>query len=45
VNKSGRGINLMRALAHSLNARLEILNGQPGTIVRFEVPLADHAPQ
>jgi len=49
VNKvthdGGRGINLMRTLAHSLNARLEILNGQPGTIVRFEVPLADHATQ
>jgi len=45
TQKGGLGVGLMRTLAHSLNARLEIFDGQPGYIVRFEVPLSDHPTQ
>lgn len=34
----GAGIDLMRALANSLNAKLEIVDGHPGYTVRFELP-------
>jgi two-component sensor histidine kinase len=35
---SGAGSDLMRALARSLSATLEFLDGHPGRIVRFELP-------
>jgi hypothetical protein len=34
----------MRTLARSLNADLEITDGQAGYLVRFEVPLSDQQP-
>lgn len=40
--QGGTGTSLMRALAQSLNAHLEIVDAQPGYIVRFEVPLSNH---
>jgi len=49
VNKAtqngGTGISLMQTLARSLSAHLEIFDGQPGYIVRLEVPLSDHPTQ
>jgi two-component sensor histidine kinase len=41
----GAGSDLMRAFAHSLNATLEFVDGHPGHIVRFELPLSDQRPQ
>jgi two-component sensor histidine kinase len=35
---SGAGSDLMRALARSLSATLEFVDGHPGHIVRFELP-------
>lgn len=41
----GGGTRLMRTLAYSLNATLEIIDGNPGCIVRCELPLSDQRPQ
>ncbi len=41
----GAGTSLMRTLAHSLNAHLEIIDAQPGYVVRVEMPLSDHPTQ
>lgn len=41
----GTGTGLMRSLADSLNAHLQIIDGQSGYIVRFEVPLPEQATQ
>ena len=41
----GAGTNLMLSFAHSLDAHLEIIKGQAGYIVRFEVPLSDQPSQ
>jgi two-component sensor histidine kinase len=35
------GTSIMQTLAQSLNATLEIVDGRPGHIVRFELPLFD----
>jgi len=41
MQHGGTGVNLMQAFAHSLDAHLEIIEGQTGYVVRFEVPLCD----
>jgi two-component sensor histidine kinase len=41
----GAGSDLMRAFAQSLNATLEFIDGHPGQIVRFELPLSDQRSQ
>jgi two-component sensor histidine kinase len=43
--REGAGTDLMRAFARSLNATLEIIDGHPGHIVRFELPLSDQRTQ
>lgn len=42
--QTGTGTSLMRTLARSLNARLEIIDVRPGYIVRVEVPLSEQPP-
>jgi two-component sensor histidine kinase len=41
----GAGIRLMRTLADSLNANLEIIDGHPGHTVRFELALSEQSAQ
>jgi len=39
LSHGGAGTDLMRTFAHSLNAKLEIIDGHYGHTVRFELPL------
>lgn len=41
TQSGGAGTGLMRTLAHSLDAHLEIVADRPGYIVRLNVPLSD----
>jgi two-component sensor histidine kinase len=41
----GTGTDLMRTLARSLNANLEIIDGDPGRLIRLELPLPNQPTQ